>query len=222
MARKLSEINAGSMADIAFLLLIFFIITTTMDKEYVKPRRLPPPIENNEDIPPMKDRNVFVVLVNKNDKLLVENKLIDISELLDMTKEFIDNPRNKVDLPEKMFITKSLINQNLSNLKVITDEKKRLSEEKKWKDRLEAHEVIGDFWESKQVINLQHDRGTTYNTYIQVQDILESAYNQLRNEYAIAKWGVEFNDLAEDKRMAVKTVYKQVITEAEPKNIGGN
>ena len=69
--RELQEINAGSMADIAFLLLVFFLVTTTMDTSWGLARRLPPPLlDNVEKPPPIKDRNVFVVLANANDQLL--------------------------------------------------------------------------------------------------------------------------------------------------------
>ena len=68
--RELQEINAGSMADIAFLLLVFFLVTTTMDTSWGLARKLPPPmLEDQPDPPPIKDRNVFVVLANSNDQL---------------------------------------------------------------------------------------------------------------------------------------------------------
>lgn len=101
MARRASpEINAGSMADIAFLLLIFFLVTTTMDVDTGITRRLPPPIEDPDDIL-IKQRNILNVLVNKNDRLLVDGKPGDINTLKDKAKEFMrphypDNP----DFPE--------------------------------------------------------------------------------------------------------------------------
>lgn len=89
MARKSPEINAGSMADIAFLLLIFFLVTTTMDVDTGISRRLPPPVEENVDDVPVKDRNVMKVLVNSQDRLMVNGKPSDISELRNLTKEFM-------------------------------------------------------------------------------------------------------------------------------------
>jgi biopolymer transport protein ExbD len=78
MARKSPEINAGSMADIAFLLLIFFLVTTTMDTDSGISRRLPPPPDPTAEIPDVKTRNVLNVLVNKNDRLMVSGRLGDI------------------------------------------------------------------------------------------------------------------------------------------------
>ncbi len=89
MARRATpEINAGSMADIAFLLLIFFLVTTTMDVDSGITRRLPPPVETPEDIK-IKERNVLNVLVNKNDRLLVDGKPGDIRILKDVAKRFM-------------------------------------------------------------------------------------------------------------------------------------
>lgn len=101
MAKKVPEINAGSMADISFLMLIFFLVTTTMDVDSGIVRRLPPLPEKDAEIPEVRERNIFNVLVNKNDNLLVENQWGDISTLKNTTKEFLSNPGNREDLPEK-------------------------------------------------------------------------------------------------------------------------
>jgi len=97
--REVPEINAGSMADIAFLLLIFFLVTTTMDIDTGITRKLPPPVENEEDID-IKERNVFKVLVNSSDRLLVEGVPGDIRLLKEEVKEFMTNPMRLEDLPE--------------------------------------------------------------------------------------------------------------------------
>ena len=105
MARKkrgLEEINAGSMADIAFLLLIFFLVTTTMDVDSGLLRKLPPPLDPEAPKPPpIKERNVFTVLVNRNDQLLVEGEIGNLTTLRDKAKEFVTNPYNKVNLSAK-------------------------------------------------------------------------------------------------------------------------
>jgi biopolymer transport protein ExbD len=95
MARKkraIPEINAGSMADIAFLLLIFFLVTTTMDADKGINRKLPPwDPERQVDENPIKDKNIFTVLINSNNQLLVEDDYMDISELREACKAFIVN-----------------------------------------------------------------------------------------------------------------------------------
>ena len=90
--KAIPEINAGSMADIAFLLLIFYLVTTTMDTDKGINRMLPPYDEELiEDPPPIKERNIFTVLVNSSDQLLVEDEYLQISELRAKAMEFIDN-----------------------------------------------------------------------------------------------------------------------------------
>ena len=88
--RSAPEVNAGSMADIAFLLLIFFLVTTTIETDSGLNRKLPP-IEEIEDPPIIKQKNIFTVVVNKNNQLLVEEELVDISDLRALATEFLDN-----------------------------------------------------------------------------------------------------------------------------------
>lgn len=200
--RELTEINAGSMADIAFLLLVFFLVTTTMDSSWGLSRKLPPPlIENQEPPPPIKDRNVFVVLANANDQLLVEGQLMEISDLREAAKEFIANPQRKEALPEFKEVDIDL---------------------------------FGMMQVSKQVISLQNDNGTSYNLYIQVQNELEAAYNELRDQLSLEKFGTKYriieemtksedpgvSEPAKAKVKAVRKVYPQRISEAEPKETG--
>ena len=88
--RSAPEVNAGSLADIAFLLLIFFLVTTTIETDSGLNRKLPP-IEEIEDPPIIKEKNIFTVVVNKNNQLLVEEELVDISDLRALATEFLDN-----------------------------------------------------------------------------------------------------------------------------------
>lgn len=189
MAKKeLQEINAGSMADIAFLLLIFFLVTTTMEVDTGITRRLPAPSEDPGK--QIKERNIYVVLINTYDQLFVEKEETDISKLKDGVKEFILNPHNKDNLSEK-------------------------------KDP-ELIELLGEVRKSKGVVSLRNDRNTSYNMYIKVQNEIVAAFAEIRDEYSKEKFGMPFDDLDEDRRNAIKTLYPQSISEAEPRNVGGN
>ncbi len=96
------EVPAASLADIAFMLLIFFLVTTTMDVDSGLERRLPQWVEEKQDEEvDVKERNVFVVLVNRNNDLLVESEWTNISELREKAKEFMANPTDDESLPEK-------------------------------------------------------------------------------------------------------------------------
>ena len=201
--RELQEINAGSMADIAFLLLIFFLVTTTMDIDTGLMRVLPPPIlEDVPPPPPVKMRNVFVVLANAADNMLVEDEYMQVEDLKDAAKEFIigqpNNPENE-KFPEFKVATDPLIVKYYGPNKLI----------------------------SKQIVSLQNDRGTSYELYIAIQDQLAAAYSEVRNEEAMNKFGKKYDELKDsksqednDKAKAIRMLIPQRISEAEPKEIG--
>ena len=90
MPRKSPEVNAGSMADIAFLLLIFFLVTTTIETDSGINRKLPP-MEDQIDPPIIKEKNIFTVVVNKYNQILVEEDLTDIKDLRGLAIDFLDN-----------------------------------------------------------------------------------------------------------------------------------
>ena len=189
MARMSPEINAGSMADIAFLLLIFFIVTTTMDVDSGILRVLPPPVDDKAPPPdPIKERNVFVVLVNAQNQLLVEGQPGSIATLREQTRNFFLNPTNDPHLSERV---------------------------------LRSIDNLGEVMVSRGVISLQNDRGTSYETYIAVQNELAAAVNQIRNEVSREYFGTNFDQLKDEESLkAVREAVPMAISEAEPKNIG--
>jgi len=89
--RSAPEVNAGSMADIAFLLLIFFLVTTTIEKDSGINRKLPPMEEEDQPDVVIKQKNIFTVLLNGKDQLLVEDELMDVKDLRAAAIEFLDN-----------------------------------------------------------------------------------------------------------------------------------
>jgi biopolymer transport protein ExbD len=189
--RKCPDINSSSTADIAFLLLIFFLITTSMDTDRGLARRLPPPPENeqqqnNED--KVKQRNVLQVFLNMYDQLMVNGEVINVSQLRDKAKEFICNKANAENLPE-------LVNKEVEFFGTV-----QVTE--------------------KHVISLQNDRSSSYQAYIDVQNELVAAYNELRDELATEKWGKKYEELDEDQQKAIREIYPQKISEAEPKKYG--
>ena len=189
--RKAPSINSSSSADIAFMLLIFFLITTSMDTDRGLARRLPPPVpkeQKDQDVD-IKKRNLLLVLINSNNQILCGDQYVDIKQLKDLVKEFVQNPFNDEHKPEKVeedvpFFGKVMITKN-------------------------------------HIISLQNDRGTEYQAYIDVQNELAKAYNELRNEISKEKFGKLFEALTEEQQDAVIKIYPQKISEAEPKNYGG-
>ena len=188
--RKVPDINSSSTADIAFLLLIFFLITTSMDTDRGLARRLPPPPENIEkpDDQKVKQRNVLQIYLNMYDQLMVNGEIMNVQQLRAKTKEFIANKYNDESLPER--VSKDV---NFFGPMMITE---------------------------KHVVSLQNDRSSSYQAYIDVQNELVAAYNELRDELSQEKWGKKYSELDDEQQKAVREVYPQKISEAEPKKYG--
>ena len=183
------------MADIAFLLLIFFLVTTTMSVDKGLSRRLPPPLPPNmekKDVEVNK-RNILVVLINSNNQLMVQGEPLDVRELKDRAKEFILNEARESSLPEILPVDIEI------------------------DGKTETYEVT-----KNHVISLQNDRGTEYQKYLEVQNELVAAYNEIREEFSKKRFGKSYSELTEDQQLAVQDLYPQKISEAEPKNYGGN
>ncbi|MBO4568007.1 MAG: biopolymer transporter ExbD [Bacteroidales bacterium] len=118
--KKVPEINASSMADISFLLLIFFLVTTTMDTDSGIFRRLPPPVENPDMDVKVKERNILNVMINKYDKLMVNGRPCDISELKDKTRDFITPKPNDEKAPEVEVKEIEMIGNFMTNKGVVS------------------------------------------------------------------------------------------------------
>ena len=103
MGKKTPEINSSSTADMAFLLLCFFMMTTTMDQDKGLQRRLPPMPDPNQKAEDQKvnRRNIIVVKINSADRLLAGTEPMHVSQLKDKIKIFLTNPQNDPTLPEK-------------------------------------------------------------------------------------------------------------------------
>ena len=185
--KRVEEINAGSMADIAFLLLIFYLVTTTMNVDSGIMRTLPPLADENaakSDIQ-INKRNLLFVSINSQDKILLHLKEpVAIENLTERVKEFIMNPKNSLELPETEEVEIDLLG------------KRRVS---------------------KAVISLQNTRNTSYNVYVKVQNELNRAYTELRNEFSVREFGKPYEELNELQVDAVRVAIPLRISEAEPK-----
>lgn len=186
--KKLPALNSSSMSDISFLLLTFFLLTSSINTDSGIQRRLPPPADPNQKPPEIHERNTFVVLVNMADNLLINGEAGDINSLKERAKEFLANPNNAANLPEK--------------------EEKDIP-------------LLGKVQVSKGVISLQNDRGTSYDMYIKVQNELTAAVNELRDELAREKFSRKYVDCNTDQKAAIDKAVPVAISEAEPKNVGG-
>lgn len=163
--RSAPEVNAGSMADIAFLLLIFFLVTTTIETDTGLNRRLPPIDDEKVEPPIIREKNIFTVLINGKDQLMVEDELMELKDLRKAAVEFLDNGGGVDSQGDKC---------DYCNGK---------------KDPASSDHP------DKAIISLKNERETKYGTYISVQNELVAAYNQLRDRRAMDLYGKTLKEM---------------------------
>jgi len=203
MARRSApEINAGSMADIAFLLLIFFLVTTTIEKDRGLVRALPPDQPTDAEPPVIKEKNLFVVIVNDSGELLVEDEPMEMKDLQEAAIEFLDNggvPRGQEGYCDYC-------------------QGKRSPQSSDYPD--------------KAIITVKSLRESSYESFIIVQNELVGAYNFLRDRESNRLYGWKFSELsaqieegvykgneeaAKAKLKIIKDMYPQKLSEIDPK-----
>jgi len=169
------EIPTSSMADIAFLLLIFFLVTTTIDVDTGIYMELPPPLE--EDVPPpeIPQRNLLNVLVNATGDVLIDGEFVQIRDIRPMVKRFVTNEGRDPRLSDSP---------------------------------------------DDAIVSFKTERSAAYEQYIRVLDEIKMAYNEIRNEYARERFGIEYPvyraNLEPGQLDEVRNRYKQRISIAEP------
>jgi len=210
MARKKNrmsqEVNAGSMADIAFLLLIFFLVTTTIASDKGILNILPPKLDPNQPPPEIdkNERNIFTILINANDDLLVEGDYRESADGLDQeVKEFVLN----FAIPDEE--TLPLYNSLPASLKAIARQDPESSDNPK-----------------EAVVSIKTNRGTSYDKYLEVFDMVKKGYFDIYAE-RVGLDTDEYRALTgkDDAEKALQDRGKEgipmAISIAEPDKIGG-
>ncbi len=206
MARRENpEINAGSMADIAFLLLIFFLVTTTMDVDSGISKKLAEKPPKDYVPPKIKQKNIFEININRNNQLFVDGEVMDVKDLKSAAKKFIDNGGGLGNKKEGEEVGKPCNYCNGDKDPTSSDHP------------------------NKAIISVQSDRATEYGTYIVVQNELLSAYAELRDKLSQKKYGKSFkelerlfkdggrkDDVLRAKVSDIKSSYPQIITDIDP------
>ena len=207
MARRSApEVNAGSMADIAFLLLIFFLVTTTIETDSGINRKLPP-MDEIIDPPIIKERNIFTVVVNKNNQILVEEKPMDLRDIRKEAVAFLDNggglgdeacdycqgnkDRSSSDNPEKAII--SLKNDRETDYKVY--------------------------------ISVQNELVAAYNElrdreFTRLYPSENMSYVEADKKYSDPRSDKTLKEKLKEKLSVIKTLYPMKLSEAEPNKTG--
>lgn len=175
--RKKDEINAGSMADIAFLMLVFFLVVTQFQNDIGIMVKLPPYEDITQPTPPIPPKNLLSVKLNHANELMVRGEPIPIENLKETTMDFIMNPEGKKNLPTRPV---------------------------------------------NAIVSLQNDRGTSYNTYLQVYNELKAAYNTLWEKEAQQRFGKSYEALKNVEKKSIRNIIPLVISEAEPSDFVSN
>ncbi|QED38727.1 biopolymer transporter ExbD [Antarcticibacterium arcticum] len=202
MARRSSpEINAGSMADIAFLLLIFFLVTTTMETDRGISRKLPP-MQDEDVVPPViKQKNIFTVIVSRDNQLLVEDQLMELKDLRQAAVDFLDNGggvgEDACDFCQGAKDPQSSDNPEKAIISLVNDRKT----------------------EYRTYISVQNELVAAYNVLRnrEAQRLFNMEFTQMEKNYNDVNWRGNKEQLKE-RIEQIKTMYPQKLSEAEPKN----
>ena len=217
--RKMPGLNTSSTADISFMLLIFFLVTTSMDTDQGLGRTLPKPPEDdqlNNEIK-VKDRNILNIRINKDNEVQVQVGNGNTPEAMnDREIYFTASPVPTSMKPMISDFDLDLIKEAAKKFIANKDHKSYLPEVVQLNvDLIGKHDVT-----ENHVISVQTDEGTSYGVYFQVQDALVAAYNELRNELSKEQFGFLYANLTKEQQDAIRKVYPQKISEAEPKQYG--
>ncbi len=187
---KIPQINSSSSADIAFLLLTFFLVTSSLDTGKGLYRRLAPAISEDAVKKKMdiRERNLLTFSIDENNQVLWKDTLIAIDHIKPLTKEFISNPENKEYLPEKREMDVPFFGSFQAT--------------------------------TRHSISLKISRESNFQTYISVQNELTAAYNELRSELAQQRFKIPYDRLSDEQQAAIREIYPQRISETEYRPTG--
>lgn len=196
--RDAPEVNAGSMADIAFLLLIFFLVTTTIETDSGISRKLPPKLDENQPPPPIiKERNLFVVNVNANDDLLVEEEEMDLKDLREAAVAFLDNGAEDCSYCQGAKDPESSVNPDKAIISLVNNR--------------------GTSY--KRYIAVQNELVAAYN---QLRDresmkLYNTPFTAMETRYNDARTSESDKDKLRPKLERIREMYPEKLSEAEPK-----
>lgn len=200
--RNAPEVNAGSMADIAFLLLIFFLVTTTIETDSGISRKLPPIDENEqEEEVKLKERNIFEVLVDDVGNILVEDKLMDVKDLRQAAIDFLDNGGGTGD--EACDYCRGAKDPNSSDNPIKAVISLQNNRQTKYKNYITVqNELVAAY-------NVLRDR--------EAQRLFGAPFTQMEAAFNDPEYPKDKKDKLEERINLIKEMYPQKLSEAEPK-----
>ena len=222
MAKKdIPEINAGSMADIAFLLLIFWLVTTTMDRDMGLRLTLPQEMPPCEDCPEVRDRNVLKIAVNGKDEIQIEEERAELEDVAQWVDDFYNSDAD--NMPERHLVNETTIADTMARLAILISETKMIPDEKMKVALLDKYEKATEEWEGKNscfelteepfmcisktaVIRYESNNGTTFETYFEVLDQIKGVLKRLRNDFSMSTFGMTYDQMEKQEEDGDKSL----------------
>jgi biopolymer transport protein ExbD len=241
--RNIPEINAGSMADIAFLLLIFWLVTTTLDKDLGLRFRLPQDIKPPPGwIPPdVFERNVLNIILNSDDHINIEKVDHELADVTRFVQEFYLSEAD--NMPIRHRVTEARIADTLNKLSILLKNAEQSATSqaqwyqisryqghiKEWEGYRQSRTLLGDFtiMSKRAVIRFQSNNGTSYKAYFSVLDQISAVLRDERNKLAEKHFNITFDHLmklkdsdpsAREKIRAIRHQLPLKLLEPNPKN----
>lgn len=209
--RDIPEINAGSMADIAFLLLIFWLVTTTMDRDMGLRLTLPQEMPPCEDCPRVRDRNVLKIAVNGNDAIQIEEKRAEIEDVKQWVDDFYNSDES--NMPERHLVDAQSIADTMGRLSVLIEQAKLNPDlktrttivdnwekvQKEWVGKKDCFDLTGEPFQcisKRAIIRYESNNGTTFETYFDVLDQIKGVLKRLRNDFSMSSFGMTYDEMS--------------------------
>lgn len=199
--RNAPEVNAGSMADIAFLLLIFFLVTTTIETDSGISRKLPPIDDTDQEDVTLKERNIFEVLVDDAGNILVEDKLMEVENLREAAIQFLDNGGGKGD--EACNYCRGARDPDSSDNPIKAVISLQNNRQTKYKN----------------YITVQNELVAAYNFLRnrEAKRLFKTDFTAMEAAYNDPEYPKDKKDKLEERIKVIKEMYPQKLSEAEPK-----
>ena len=184
-------INAASVADISFMLLILFLMVTSMDVDKGLSRQLPPPdpTEEEREEARVSERNVMKIEVTADSRIMLDGKESALGDIRQRVMTFVENENNRADLPEKFETDIPL----LGKCQVT----------------------------KRHVIQIEADRQSNYDIYFGVQNEIVAAYNTLRDKLGTQRFGRTYGQCSDVQKEALRKYYPQRVSEIYQQREGG-
>jgi len=207
MKTRNTSIDASSIADIAFILLAFIMIATTLKREEGIPAKLP---EKSPLTPVVTvQERILEIYINKNEEIGIESSFgRSLNDVKEETKHFMTTDSENLDFSRFVTISEKLCLSKINSFQELQKQGAFYSDNdiNTWKRKLETVKLLGQYQtlSKNSYITIGDDQETSYGAYLSIRDYILRGISELRNELGVEKFGITYDEL-KSKRIAVKT-----------------